>query len=197
MAFINAFFSRKKCIKDKILKHSLYAYKNVILSKICALIALGTMVLLFFVLYFGSRPSFATLVFLIISVALIFRASEISSVAVIREMTKKLLKTAGTAYFIITVVFSFQWNYANLQQWESNLQDMINENKNVGFVALKETSMPHPAERRQLVEIINLYMSNSTEIWYGAHVIKMPYFFEGCYYNYIIPKYYELNKTIQ
>jgi hypothetical protein len=192
--FFISFFSRKKSIKDGIMACNLDAYKNVIIAKICALIALGTMFLLFFIMYSGVRPSFATLVFLIVSVASLFRASEISGVTIIHESAKTLLKTIGVVYFIITAVISFQWNYANLKQWENTLQDMINANKNVGFVVLKEASMSYPAERKQLVETINFYMGNTTETWYGAHVIKMPYFHEGCYYNFIIPKYYELKE---
>lgn len=193
--YIITFFTRRKDIQDVIQKTSLDAYKNVIIAKVSALIALGTMVLLFFIVYSGARPSFVTLVFLIISAASLFRAAEISGVTVIRELAIKLLKIVGIMYFIITAVFSLRWNYANLKQWENSLQEMLNANKNGGAVVLKETSMPYPPERKQLVEVLNLYMGNSTEIWYGAHVIEMPYFHERSYYNIIIPKYYNIKKS--
>lgn len=197
--FIVTFLRRQKDSHTSFLKTSVTAYKNVIIAKISALIALGTMVLLFFIRYSGTRPSFVTLVLLIISVASLFRSCEISGAIALHEAAKTLLKTVGIMYFIITALISLQWNYANLKQWENSLQDMLNADKNVGSVVLKETAMPYPSERKRLVEILNLYMGNSTEIWYGAHVIEMPCFYEGCYYNIIIPKYYEFKaiETVQ
>ena len=197
--YIITFFTRRKDIQDVVQKTSLDAYKNVIIAKISALIALGTMVLLFFIRYSGARPSFVTLVFLIISVASLFRASELSGVMVVHKLAIKLMKTVGIVYFIITAVISFQWNFANFKQWENCLQDMLNANTNVGSVVLPATTMPYPPERKQLVELLNLYMGNSTEVWYGAHVIEMPYFHERSYYNIIIPKYYNIKeiKTLQ
>ena len=190
--FIVTFFRRQKNIQNSVQKASLTAYKNVIIAKISALIALGTMVLLFFIMYTGARPSFVTLVCLIVSVASLFRAYEISGIIALHEAAKSLLKTVGIVYFIITAVISLQWNYVNLKQWENSLQDMLNTNKNVGSVVLQETSMPYPSERKRLVEILNLYLGNSTELWYGARIIEMPCFYEGCYYNIIIPKYYDI-----
>ena len=192
--YIVTFFIRRKNIQDIIRKISLDAYKHIIVAKISALIALGTMALLSFIVYSGARPSFVTLVFLIISAASLFRASEISGVIVIRELSIKLLTTFGIMYFIITAVISLRWNYANLKQWENTLQETLNANKNFGAVVLKETSMPYPSEINQRVEILNFHLGNSTEIWYGAHIIKMPFFHERSYYNIIIPKYYEFKE---
>ena len=191
--FIISFFNRQRNNKEKIMAHSLAAYKNVIIAKISALIALGTMVLLFFIMYSGARPSFVTLVFLIISIASIFRASEISGVIVIHEMAKKLIKPVGLIYLVTTVVLSFQWNYVNTRQWDNILQNIKNDNNNPVLWEMEST--PYLPEISKLVGIINVNLSNSTEIWFGAHVISMPVFYEGCYYNIIIPQYYGIKRN--
>ena len=191
--FIISFFNRQRNNKEKIMAHNLAAYKNVIIAKVSALIALGTMVLLFFIMYSGARPSFVTLVFLIISVSSVFRASELSGVTVIRETVRKILQTVGLLFFIITVVLSVQWNYVNRRQWDNILQNTKNDNNNP--VLLEMESTPYLPEITKLIGIINMNLSNSAEIWYGAHVIDMPVFFEGCYYNIIIPQYYGIKRN--
>lgn len=180
-------------IKEKIMTYSLSAYKNVMIAKISALIALGSMIILFIIMYATARPSFVTLIFLVISVTSLFRASEISGVIILHDLAKKLLQTVGLICFVVTVVLSFRWNYVNSTQWDHVVQAIIKDNKNP--VVLEIESMPCFPNITQLVGKINSHLRNSAEIWYGAHVIIMPVFFEGCYHNTIIPQYYGIKKT--
>ena len=194
--FLATFFIRHKDVRKKIEAFNLITGKNIVLAKASALVALGTMALLLVVMYTGARPTFVTLVFLIISVALLFRASEISGIVIIHELAKMLLKTVGIVYFVTTVALSFQWNYVNNKQWEAILQEIKIDNNNP--VILTVGPMPYPPKMKEFLETINAFLGNSAEIWYGAHVTRMPVFYEGCYYNIIIPQYYGIkcNKTI-
>lgn len=189
--FSLSFFLRHKKEQKKMQQKSILAYKNVVIAQVSFLVALGTTVLLFAIMYSGARPSFVTLICLIIVVASLFRASELSQISIINEYVVRVLKKVGCIYFAVTISFSSYWNYENSKQWERILQSMI-----VGSqTATNEVSpMIYPLERKQLIEKANELLGNSTEIWYGAHIIKMPVLLEGSYYNIIIPRYYNIKR---
>lgn len=197
--FIVKFFTSQKDFKSIIEKRSLSAYKNIVLAKLSLLIALGTMLLLLLIVYAGARPTFVTLVFLVISAALLFRASEISKIEIISQNVKSLLKMLGVTYFVLTAVFSFYWNYANSKQWSEFVQTIEIARQNAPNAVIEILPMPYPPPKKQwgAYMINELFLGMSAGGWYGAHVIEMPVFHENSYYNIIIPQYYDFKGKIK
>ena len=197
--FIFKFFTIQKDLKSIIEKRSLSAYKNIVLAKLSFLIALGTMLLMLLIVYAGARPTFATLVFLVISAALLFRASEVSGIDIIRQNAKSFFKILGIVYFVLTASVSFYWNYANSKQWNNFVQAIEIATHNDSNAVIEILPMPYPPQKEQLgpYVISEVFLGMSAGSWYGAHVIEMPVFYENYYYNIIIPQYYGFKGKIK
>ena len=171
--FIITFFVRRKCEQSKIIERSISAYKNIGLAKISFLISLGTALFLFVLKYSGARPSFVTLVLLIISAASLIRAMEKTRIQIVSNAAKLFLKTIGTIYLVVTMLVSVFWNYENWHHWSNILQTIKKENINHSHAVLEVLPMPYPSLKNETIITINSFIGASAGIWCGAHIFDM------------------------
>ena len=96
-------------------KKEMRPYLNI--AQNCSIIALGSGLLMFFIPVSGWRPSFLSLVFLVIASTTLFRAQELAQIYVINKQGKSFLKFIGYSYLIMTVSVSLWCNYINWDYW--------------------------------------------------------------------------------
>ena len=167
------FFIRHKLLQRIIKERCFLAYQNIKLAKISLLISVGTVFFLFVLKYSGARPSFVTLVFLIISATLLIRAAEKAKVQIISDKTMLFLKIAGLTYLVITMLVSVYWNFENWKYWTNVLQSIENKNLNKTKTVLEISPMPYPVLQNKAIIVINSIIDASSGIWCGAHVSVM------------------------
>lgn len=99
-------------------------------AKGCNIVALGSILIMFLFTARATRPSFLSLVYLLIASASLFRAQEVAGITVINNNVKSFLKGLGYVYFLVTLIFSIIGNYLNWKQWDSVLLLVKQEQKN-------------------------------------------------------------------
>lgn len=122
---------------------------------------------MFVLKYFGARPSFVTLVFLIISATLLIRAAEKAKVQIISDKIMLFLKIAGLTYLVITMLVSVYWNFENWKYWTNVLQSIENKNLNKTKTVLEISPMPYPVLQNKAIIVINSIIDASSGIWCG------------------------------
>lgn len=188
-----SFFIRHRILHRIIKEQCVSAYRNVKLAQNSLLISFGTVFILFIIGYSGARPSFVTLVFLIISVTLLIRAAEEAKIQVICDKTGVFLKIVGSIYLVITMLISVYWNYENWKYWNSILQSMENMKLKHTQTVLTIRPMPYPVLKNKTIITINNIIDASAGIWYGAHIFAMTIFEDEHHNaNNIISKYYDI-----
>lgn len=117
-------FRYRKKFNNEIIK----PYLN--LAKGCIIVALGSIFIMFFFTGKAMRPSFLSLVYLLIASASLFRVQQITGVSVINNKVKSFFKALGHVYFFVTVIVSITGNYLNWKQWDSVFLLIKQEQKN-------------------------------------------------------------------
>ena len=105
-------------------------YRNLNIVKACILIAIGSATLMFFIPSRGLRPSFLGLIYLIISVVLLFRMQENAGMSFLTKNAKVFLKIIGLSYMILTVTVSLWCNYKSYCEWNKILSEVNRGHKN-------------------------------------------------------------------
>ena len=172
---IKFLFKYSKNIKNETIK----PYLN--LAKGCTIIAFGSVLIMFLFTATATRPSFLSLVYLIIASALLFRAQEVSGVSVLNHNVKSLFKNLGYIYFAVTLIVSIIGNYLNWKRWDSILLLIKEEQKN-----------PY-----QKVLIIDPPITDNNTYWFVGsgffHIVGFPVTEdENQYNNVTFSKYYSI-----
>ena len=151
-----------------------------VFAKICFLEAIGSMAIMFLIPVSGWRPSFLSLVFLIIGVFSIHRVVEKANVQVIVEPVKVVLKYLGYSYLIMTIAISLYSNFLNWQYWNNVLTTINQEKQTLSSKTLE--ILPSPTDK---------------DYWFwrfasGSHLIYVPIISnnEKDRINKIVAKYY-------
>ena len=121
--FIISFLVRDK---NKITEKEKFA-PYIAIAKACSLIAIGSGLLMLLIPVSGWRPSFLGLVFLVIAVASLFRAQEITGIWVINNSIKSVFKIIGYFYMTMTIAVSLWCNYINRNHWDDVLKEIYRE----------------------------------------------------------------------
>ncbi len=138
--FLISFFLRQKalyCSKDS------KAFCYVTIAKLCCFIALGSSLFMFLIPVSGWRPSFLSLVFLIIGAATLFRLHEKdNNIKRINEKVKLMLKYLGCTYLFLTIAISLYANYLNWNYWREVLANINNKSQTLATRVLVITPPP-------------------------------------------------------
>lgn len=173
--YIISFFCR---YKNKNCLDSIGTGLNIV--KACCFVAFNSTVLMFFIPSRGLRPSFLSLVFLVIASATLFRIQEVTGVSLLNSYEKKFLKCVGCFYLVLTMTVSVYGNYSDWVQWQKILND-INEQRIKMSGTVLEVS-PNILEKNKL------WLFGS-----GFHLIGIPVDGDENHGNNILfAKYYEI-----
>lgn len=121
---INFMFRYSKKIDNEIIK----PYLN--FAKGCTVVAFGSVLIMFLFTARATRPSFLSLVYLLIAAALLFRAQKVAGISVINNNVKSFFKSLGYVYFLVTIIVSVTGNYLNWKQWDNAFLHIKQEQKN-------------------------------------------------------------------
>lgn len=133
------------------------------LTKVSALIAFCSGLLMSLIPCVGSRNSFVSLIFLIIAATLIFRIGEITGMPVIDETFRTLMKYTGYAFFVLTITVSLIGNYLNYNDWNEVIRIVKMEQENQTDAVLEVN--PFSTESYNL----NIWLCSS-----GNHIVWNP-----------------------
>ena len=111
---------RKKIISGEAVNH----YK---LAKAFLVIAVGSSVFNFLLPVSGWRPSFLSLVFLIITLSLLCRAQEKAQLTIISDAPKALMKGIASLYLIFSLLFCLYGDYGSWKYWNQMLAHIETE----------------------------------------------------------------------
>lgn len=125
------------------------------------MIAFGSGIMIFLLPTNGLRPSFLNLVYLIISLSLLFRIQEVNHFFFIKNDGKLFLKTVGCIYLVVTMFFSLWGNYINSCHLNKILVRVNEESNN-----LTNTVLEFPPSKAM-----------KTDVWRlgsGLHLAPLP-----------------------
>ncbi len=131
------------------------------IAKACTMIAIGSGVIMFLIPVSGWRPSFLSLVFLVIAAVTLFRTQEITGVPIFNRQGKMFLKFIGYSYLVMTVSVSLWYNYTNSQCWNAVIEQIRQEQKNPSNSVL--AIEPYYTVDKPLLNFLS-----------GFHIIYMP-----------------------
>ena len=109
--FIIRFFFKYHKNKNKFIKKETGLYLSCALTFI--FIAFGSGFAMFFIPSSGLRPSFLSLVYLIIATSLLVRLQEVNNFFFLNYISRLFLKSIGCVYLIVTMSFSLWGSYIN------------------------------------------------------------------------------------
>ena len=113
--------------KNDKLSHNIQKHFN--LSKACLLIAGGSTLFNVLLPVSGWRPSFLSLVFLILAVFILYFAQNETGKSVIIPGAKRFLKFVACSYFILSVLCCLYGDYNNWQHWERMIKHIQSERR--------------------------------------------------------------------
>ena len=122
------YFILKNFIKHRKGKLTADADSHFILAKLYALIALGSLIIVFLIPFPGRRPSFLTLVYLIISACTLCRSQELFDISILTKGAASFLKMVGCCYLIATIVISLYASYIKWNHWNSIILKIVEKN---------------------------------------------------------------------
>lgn len=126
--FILSFFFKYYKNKNKFIQKETGLYLSCALSFI--IIAFGSGFTMFFIPSSGLRPSFLSLVYLVIAASLLVRLQEINHVFLINDYSRFFLKATGCVYLIVTLSFSLWGGYINSNYLNDILVQVHKDSKN-------------------------------------------------------------------
>lgn len=109
--FIISFFFKYYKNKNRFIQKETGLYLSCALSFI--FIAFGSGFTMFFIPSSGLRPSFLSLVYLIIAASLLVRLQELNKFYLINKFSRLFLQSVGYIYLIVTMCFSLWGSYIN------------------------------------------------------------------------------------
>ena len=169
--FVVSFFFKYKKKKEKYTHKDTQLYLN--MARLFILTAFGSGLMMFFIPSIGYRPSFLSLVYLIIASAFLFRLQEVNGMYFIDNYGKSFLQFVGGTYLIVTIFFSVWGNYINY----SHLQKIL--------VSVNEASKQSP----KTVLEVPPPLTSQNDIWLfgsGFHLVPLPFYED---------ENHEINKT--
>lgn len=163
------------CSQHKIVKN----YLNI--AKASILVAFGSDLIMLFIPVSGIRPSFLSLVFLILAAFTLYRVQELTGLFIIKGRVKAYLKLLGLCYLIMTIMVSLYWNYKNWNSWNDVLAQINDLSRNHPEMVLEVE--PYPTSKKPLWHLIS-----------GFHIFGMPVVSDDEHdrINRIVAKYYNI-----
>ena len=130
----------------------------------------------------GWRPSFLSLVFLIVAAASLFRLQEKYGLTIINDNAKSFLKIVGSVYLLCTIAVSLWGNYIHWNYWNDVLER----------ISLHQKTNPNA-----ILEITPPLTDNNYLFWRlgsGSHLIYIPVVStdEKDRINRTVARYYEI-----
>ncbi len=145
----------------------------------CSLVAFGSGFCMFILPVSGWRPSFLSLVFLIVAAASLFRVQEIAGVCIINNNIRSFLKVVGYFYLAMTIGVSLWCNYSNGNYWNTILERIYQEQQ---------------SPTNEIIIVNPYYTDNKVllKLSSGFHLVYMPVVYgdENNRINAILAKYY-------
>ncbi len=156
------YFLVRAFIKFRQVKYAVDVVNHFTLAKLYALIALCSLLMVFLLPVSRWRPSFLTLVYLIISACILCRAQEHFGILILTKSAALFLKIVGYCYLMITIVISLYANYIKWNHWNNTILE-IAKTKEYYECTILEVAQPFTEE-----EYFNLYFAS------GFHTIYYP-----------------------
>ena len=158
--FLAKFFYKFTRVKSFRNTETINKHMNVI--KACIFIAICSGILQVLIPSGAHRTSFVTLVFLTIAVSTAFKVLEKAEVMMFRDQEKKLLKTIGYSFMILSICCSLWGNYVNWCHWNSILSLVQNAHRS-HFNTVLEVE-PYPVNNKSIINLLS-----------GFHISEMPF----------------------
>ena len=166
-------YRKLECIKKK----NNLVKKHINLSITSFVIASGNVLVLLSIHYYGARPFFLTLVFLLITALLICGLNEEFKLDIVKKSIKGVCRFVGFTYLLLSMFVSLYYNYINWNHWNTIVGYIEQEKMRPIRTVLEIPSYPiDPVNQKRLFFVSNFSIMSEAGTWMLFPLINMPLF---------------------